>query len=209
MYEWAHFLNVLPAVWGFFNDPSPTGIFCHPCSHRFCRTHPVHRDMELELHWCAGSLLYFPAPWWFCSLENKFSQSQELCWQYLGSSASAWFSSDGCRAVMKFGINVKHVNSLVESYLLSMITPLFFFFSFSFLFKSRQASRESKTIETKVYGNLQVCFLMTHNNLYVFPKLYLSTLKYLRMLLQKLLCNKSLQPLKHLGPWKILHLSFQ
>lgn len=46
-----------------------------------------------------------------------------------------------------------------------------FFFSFSFLFKSRQALRESKTIEMKVYGNLQVCFLMAHKNLYLFPKL--------------------------------------
>lgn len=132
MYEWAHFLNVLPAVWGFFNDPSPTGIFCHPCSHRFCRTHPVHRDMELELHWCAGSLLYFPAPWWFCSLENKFSQSQELCWQYLGSSASAWFSSDGCRAVMKFGINVKC--ELPGRKLPAVNDHSPFFFSFHFLF---------------------------------------------------------------------------
>lgn len=49
------------------------------------------------------SLLYFPVPGWFCSLEGKFSQPEQFCCQYLGCLSSPWFSSDGCRAVMKFG----------------------------------------------------------------------------------------------------------
>lgn len=65
------------------------------------------------LHEYVHSLLCSPAPggfvvWW----ESSFTL-QQLYQQYLGCLISLWFPSNGFRVAMKFGVDVKLLNSLV------------------------------------------------------------------------------------------------